>query len=103
MIRRPPRSTLFPYTTLFRSQPARLHHGRRPSDCLAGAVTPRTRARVRLWAKRGVESSGGSPGTRPIYLGRRRPTPRGDDAVLRAVSALASWRWAERPRGEAVT
>src|SRR3712207_7636654 len=24
MIRRPPRSTLFPYTTLFRSQPARL-------------------------------------------------------------------------------
>src|SRR3712207_8934954 len=32
MIRRPPRSTLFPYTTLFRSQclgglPGRLHHG----------------------------------------------------------------------------
>src|SRR2546427_13273858 len=26
MIRRPPRSTLFPYTTLFRS-PARRHHG----------------------------------------------------------------------------
>src|SRR5258708_23853834 len=33
MIRRPPRSTLFPYTTLFRSRPwraARLHHGRPP-------------------------------------------------------------------------
>src|SRR3712207_8242746 len=33
MIRRPPRSTLFPYTTLFRSEVARLaaprvHHGR---------------------------------------------------------------------------
>src|SRR3712207_8905569 len=27
MIRRPPRSTLFPYTTLFRSDPLR-HHGR---------------------------------------------------------------------------
>src|SRR5258708_27354753 len=27
MIRRPPRSTLFPYTTLFRSEPHR-HHGR---------------------------------------------------------------------------
>src|SRR2546426_3812992 len=27
MIRRPPRSTLFPYTTLFRSHP--YHHGRR--------------------------------------------------------------------------
>src|SRR2546428_3852191 len=26
MIRRPPRSTLFPYTTLFRSRPARSHH-----------------------------------------------------------------------------
>jgi len=26
MIRRPPRSTLFPYTTLFRSVPARLRH-----------------------------------------------------------------------------
>src|SRR3989442_4738474 len=27
MIRRPPRSTLFPYTTLFRSQDADAHHG----------------------------------------------------------------------------
>src|SRR3712207_6990926 len=27
MIRRPPRSTLFPYTTLFRSKLAQLHHG----------------------------------------------------------------------------
>src|SRR3712207_7250724 len=26
MIRRPPRSTLFPYTTLFRSSPVRAHH-----------------------------------------------------------------------------
>src|SRR5256885_3072082 len=26
MIRRPPRSTLFPYTTLFRSRPARIDH-----------------------------------------------------------------------------
>src|SRR5258708_23072247 len=32
MIRRPPRSTLFPYTTLFRSRPARggVAHGRHP-------------------------------------------------------------------------
>src|SRR2546430_12756402 len=29
MIRRPPRSTLFPYTTLFRSRPASLPLGRR--------------------------------------------------------------------------
>src|SRR5256885_10872401 len=34
MIRRPPRSTLFPYTTLFRSAPAR--GGRRSGDRRAG-------------------------------------------------------------------
>src|SRR5256885_6202638 len=33
MIRRPPRSTLFPYTTLFRSRPARpAHDGRGPAQ-----------------------------------------------------------------------
>src|SRR5258706_3867797 len=34
MIRRPPRSTLFPYTTLFRSVEGlcRVHHGRRMSE-----------------------------------------------------------------------
>src|SRR5258708_15656940 len=31
MIRRPPRSTLFPYTTLFRSHPDRPHRARRES------------------------------------------------------------------------
>src|SRR6266516_7904833 len=39
MIRRPPRSTLFPYTTLFRSAPevgARLVHGGRALQRLAG-------------------------------------------------------------------
>src|SRR2546429_8636737 len=30
MIRRPPRSTLFPYTTLFRSPDAGARHGREP-------------------------------------------------------------------------
>src|SRR2546427_6679495 len=34
MIRRPPRSTLFPYTTLFRSR----------SQAVAGGTTPRTRS-----------------------------------------------------------
>src|SRR5260221_5445654 len=36
MIRRPPRSTLFPYTTLFRS----LHHTRAPALCVCGLWTP---------------------------------------------------------------
>src|SRR5256885_13017974 len=37
MIRRPPRSTLFPYTTLFRSHPADLVRLRREADILVGA------------------------------------------------------------------
>src|SRR2546427_3108484 len=39
MIRRPPRSTLFPYTTLFRSDVGRtLGHGERPLAGLAAAA-----------------------------------------------------------------
>src|SRR5689334_24200922 len=41
MIRRPPRSTLFPYTTLFRSVRIPRHEGRLRS--LPGAVTQRER------------------------------------------------------------
>src|SRR5712664_4736338 len=42
MIRRPPRSTLFPYTTLFRStHAARLHHGPDP-EALALAQVRRS-------------------------------------------------------------
>src|SRR5690349_23242390 len=41
MIRRPPRSTLFPYTTLFRSrllsEAPHPHHLRSPADCPTGA------------------------------------------------------------------
>src|SRR2546430_6870820 len=36
MIRRPPRSTLFPYTTLFRSEVLQLHHSQYASDRVAG-------------------------------------------------------------------
>src|SRR2546427_6239556 len=44
MIRRPPRSTLFPYTTLFRSPGKRrsgvLPHGRPGLGCCRGAAPP---------------------------------------------------------------
>src|SRR6266436_7926260 len=40
MIRRPPRSTLFPYTTLFRSMPAR--PGKTPSACPCWKLWPRS-------------------------------------------------------------
>src|ERR1035441_9869542 len=41
MIRRPPRSTLFPYTTLFRSQPSNSKGGNWWQSPLCGAHTDR--------------------------------------------------------------
>src|SRR5256886_16922190 len=51
MIRRPPRSTLFPYTTLFRSRrPARVEplRAREPSDAGDRRHTPRHRRRRKV-------------------------------------------------------
>src|SRR2546426_532894 len=44
MIRRPPRSTLFPYTTLFRSAPIFTFSSGRPVNVLTGADEERSRA-----------------------------------------------------------
>src|SRR5436309_12655039 len=46
MIRRPPRSTLFPYTTLFRSCAHNRKHRRRRNGCAAAHVRRRVRARA---------------------------------------------------------
>src|SRR5438094_7308853 len=53
MLRRPPRSTLFPYTTLFRS-PSRFYNGGAPADrVLQVRPSPRRqRAAVRLFRDR---------------------------------------------------
>src|SRR2546425_8951797 len=69
MIRRPPRSTLFPYTTLFRSRPLL---GRRPSH----ARRPFTGARAP------VRASGGLDGgwARLLGAGARAPRRRRADA-----------------------
>src|SRR5258705_4061418 len=48
MIRRPPRSTLFPYTTLFRSLLVDLALGHVDHQALAGAGCPRDRKSTRL-------------------------------------------------------
>src|SRR2546430_11240325 len=47
MIRRPPRSTLFPYTTLFRSRHAHVRSGAGPRDPSAPLRANRTRSRDR--------------------------------------------------------
>src|SRR3712207_8588081 len=57
MIRRPPRSTLFPYTTLFRSTGS--FPGERGSRPHSGGVSARLRARgVRRAGERGGRSDG---------------------------------------------
>src|SRR3712207_7645223 len=57
MIRRPPRSTLFPYTTLFRSRPARRSRTWRPAPCprRRDRPPPTGRARVRVRRRRRSE------------------------------------------------
>src|SRR3712207_6797651 len=47
MIRRPPRSTLFPYTTLFRSPQARVDHVQPPGDLPRAAGLPRQEGGLR--------------------------------------------------------
>src|SRR3712207_7536076 len=72
MIRRPPRSTLFPYTTLFRSQPV-LH-------VLRGADAARRNGRVSLVERPGDASLHGRelrPGAvRPLQRARDRKSTR---------------------------
>src|SRR3989449_1293234 len=83
MIRRPPRSTLFPYTTLFRS--------RRPA-CSGGSR--RTAAPGR---RRPAGSASGSP-SRSSRAGRRRCGPRAGGVPWRTVSARAAApAWTPRP------
>src|SRR3712207_8534966 len=55
MIRRPPRSTLFPYTTLFRSLPLRLRHPK----CRRRALQPLLRGRRLLRPRLQARAEGG--------------------------------------------
>src|SRR3712207_6994857 len=78
MIRRPPRSTLFPYTTLFRSRAARgqrRRHARRPHTARV-----QTADRLRAQPEPGVE-------LRPVArarLGRRVRGVAGADEAVRS-------------------
>src|SRR2546430_5476096 len=48
MIRRPPRSTLFPYTTLFRSPPQAINFFRQPQTILKDGMPSEDRKSTRL-------------------------------------------------------
>src|SRR6266496_6643397 len=75
MIRRPPRSTLFPYTTLFRS------HGGRPRRDHAPAALAAARRRARHGPRGGRPHRHTSPHRRPPP--RRRNPPSRTRMILR--------------------
>src|SRR5438034_3453852 len=57
MIRRPPRSTLFPYTTLFRSRGVEPRAGRNGDRVTATVTTlPRSMVRIAIVGTRGIRS-----------------------------------------------
>src|SRR6266511_6323753 len=98
MIRRPPRSTLFPYTTLFRSRSRRLGLGGSAAD------GPPARGVDRAAGGTGVEGGGTPPGeagggpVRPEGPGPRG-VGRAGGAGGRIRSVRRGWAAAARPVG----
>src|SRR3989454_4641485 len=91
MIRRPPRSTLFPYTTLFRSRPGRAHPAGVPGPLPPGPVDPAAR-HARLQPGRagaGVRSRARPGAARRGRPSRRRRPAAGDDLGGRPQRAAA--------------
>src|SRR3712207_8114410 len=76
MIRRPPRSTLFPYTTLFRS---RRRRDRRPRRHPAADRPPRRPRRRRRLALADLPLAAGRQRLRHQRLHRRRPAVRSEE------------------------
>src|SRR3712207_8861290 len=60
MIRRPPRSTLFPYTTLFRSAPFNGFGKRRPSEA-PPVLTPAEKEKLKAQAEADGQAAVGVP------------------------------------------
>src|SRR5687768_6893171 len=79
MIRRPPRSTLFPYTTLFRSHRVVIPFV--ASFFRATPVAPPLRRARARWRRRGVAHLGADPLQRRTRAVRRRRAPLRPDAA----------------------
>src|SRR3989442_13305584 len=90
MIRRPPRSTLFPYTTLFRSHPNALRRGVKLGDGFigAGSVSTATFLDEAKLLRGLLEEAGRDPATFP--LGKRVYIAVDRDRA-RAGRRLAEW------------
>src|SRR2546430_8239748 len=98
MIRRPPRSTLFPYTTLFRSthvaagRAAPSHHSTRGRDARGGpcgraaADLGDGRGAARPGARRGGISRGGGDARRAASGAGSAGSDRGGDPALREAT-----------------
>src|SRR2546426_141155 len=110
MIRRPPRSTLFPYTTLFRSTGAatQLVFGTQPGTTVAGQqITPAVKVRA-LDALGNVVKGGSGAVSAPLSIKPRGATFRGkimvgagggvgsfcEPSLHRAAARPPSRRWA---------
>src|SRR5437667_5269428 len=98
MIRRPPRSTLFPYTTLFRStkpwtlaSPAASAHWAPVGLCRSEEHTSELQSHHDLVCRLLLEKKNGRPSRRPAPL---RPTPIG--ASARAAAPAAKQRASSR-------
>src|SRR2546422_7290883 len=87
MIRRPPRSTLFPYTTLFRSLPG---DGTRVDTSLAVARRAPERERSAVTDPRGRGRGGRRPRAERAPVGRGRRARAGDGAGDRKSTRLNS-------------
>src|SRR5256885_9131655 len=77
MIRRPPRSTLFPYTTLFRSHEADRRRGQRARADVAGAFAggaARPRRRLSPERQRGRRDRRAGAGVERLERGDRKST-----------------------------
>src|SRR3712207_7042483 len=70
MIRRPPRSTLFPYTTLFRSRGARAQAARQ-HDLRGGPPHTARHPRARALGRGSVGRAGGERARRAAYGDRK--------------------------------
>src|SRR6478736_2827991 len=106
MIRRPPRSTLFPYTTLFRSgtSPRPRATGRR---CRTSGTSPTAGGAARLSASGSSCTPAGCAAPTavawprrswPATTGRTRSSPRRPRPAIRVSPTTGAW-WPSRPPG----